>query len=247
MMFPRIRSGREVLRAIATVGVCLLIGAVSPTRARADEPSLTELVGADVGLSVEINGLKTQLRELPSAEWFRRLQQLSFVRQWRQGSEFAKWQAGQASLEAMAGQPLDRFAAELFGESVLLAVSPSKSGKPVAVLLSRAEREDSWDRALRLWDQLEAHDVRTLSVSGHGLQRRRKQVDGQKGGSDIFTARLGRTLAISESEEHIRDVFARLEAASTAKQFATLAQSPQFQRAVESLPTGCAIRVVVNP
>ena len=172
MIHFRICSDHKTLREIAVVGICLLIGVLPDAWTRADETSLTELVGADTGVSIEIHGLKQHLNDLPNTEWFRRLTQLPFVRKWQQGPEFAKWQAGKTSLEAMIGQPLDRFASELFGESMLLAIVPSKSGKPDALLLSRAERDDSWDGVLKLWDQLEPHDVQTQTVFGNSKKFR---------------------------------------------------------------------------
>ncbi len=243
----RVRVGIVKFRAIAAIGVFLLIGVLPGVSTRADEPSLTELVGADVGLSIEVHGLKQNLSDLPNAEWFRRLTQLPFVQKWQQGPEFAKWQAGKTSLETMIGQPLDRFAAELLGESMLVAFVPSESGKPDAVLLSRAERDDSWDRALKLWDQLEPHDVQKLSASGNSFQRRRKKAGGKTTGPEFFTAQLGRTLAISESEGQIRSVLARAEAKSSGSRTATLANLPQYRQAMESVPAASSIRVFVNP
>ncbi len=232
---------------IVCVGLCLLIAAWLPQETRADEPSLTELVGTDVGICIEVHGLKAHFADLPNAEWFRRLSQLPFVKKWQQGPEFAKFQVGKVALEALVGQPLDQFSVELFGESVLLAIVPTQQGKPAAVLLSRAARDDSWDRVLRLWDQLEAHDVQTMSAFGRSFQRRRKKVDGQKAGPDLFTVKVGRTLAISESEEQIRNVLARADATAAANRLSNLASMPQYKSAIDALPERCSIRVVVNP
>ena len=232
---------------IVCVGLCLLIVAWLPQETRADEPSLTELVGTDVGICIEVHGLKEHFSDLPNAEWFRRLTQLPFVKKWQQGPEFSKLQAGRVTLEALVGQPLDQFSVELLGESVLLAIVPTQQGKPTVVLLSRAAREDSWDRVLRLWDQLEAHDVQTMSAFGRSFQRRRKKVDGQKAGPDLFTAKVGRTLAISESEEQIRNVLARTDTTATANGLTNLASLPQYKNAMTALPKSCSIRVLVNP
>jgi hypothetical protein len=216
-------------------------------RACADEPELTSLVGENVGLCVEIRDLRSHIREVPSSEWFRRLRELSLVKRWQEGSEFARWQSGQASLSALLGQPLDEFASELFGESVVLAVSPSPSGPPMAMLLSRAAKDDSWDRVLTLWDQLEAHDVQTKSAFGRSFQVRRKKTNGRTTGPVLFTLKLGRTLAISEREELIRDVLARATPASNDSREKPLDQSPSFRRAMSSLPDKSAVRVFANP
>jgi hypothetical protein len=232
---------------VMLAGLCVPIDVLLPAPTSADEPALAQLVSADVGLCVEVNDLKSRLNQLPSAEWFRRARQLSLVRQWEQGPEFTKLQAGKEVLEALLNQPLERFAAEMFGESVLLAVTPSRDGKPVAVLLSRAEREDSWDRALRRWDQLETHDVQSLSAFGRGYERRRKVLDGRKVGVDVFSAKLGRTLAISDSEEQIQEVLGRAADAADTNRSATLARSLLYRRASESLPANCLLRAFVNP
>ncbi len=239
------RLKRLLARNVASI--CLLIAIFSPNVARADAPLLTELVGTDVGICVEINGLKKQFDDLPNAEWFRRLIQLPFVKAWQQGPEYAKLQVGKVGLEALVGLPLDRFAAELFGDSVLLVIVPTENGKPEAMLLSRAERDDSWDRVLRLWDQLEAHDVQTMSAYGRSFQRRRKKVDGLKAGPDLFTTKVGRTLAISESETQIRSVLARADSNTGANVPTNLANFTPYKSATAALPEGCSIRVVMNP
>lgn len=216
-------------------------------RACADEPELTSLVGENVGVCVEIRDLRSHLRDVPSAEWFRRLRDLSLVKRWQQGPEFTRWQVGQAGLAALLGQPIDQFVSELFGESVVLAVSPSPTGPPMAVLLSRAAKDDTWDRVLALWDQLEAHDVQTRSAFGRSFQIRRKKTNGQTTGPDLFTVKLGRTLAISEREELILDVITRAASAAKDSRVKPLDQSPNFRSAMSSLPEGSAVRIFVDP
>lgn len=216
-------------------------------RVCADEPELVSLVGENVGLCVEVRDLGSHLRDVPSADWFRRLCELSLVKRWQQGPEFARWQAGRLSLVALIGQPLDQFVTELFGESVVLAIVPSQSGTPMAVLLSRAAKDDSWDRVLALWDQLEAHDVQTKSAFGRTFQIRRKKTNGQTTGPDLFTVKLGRTLAISEHEELILEVLTRATSALNEARPKPLNQSETYRRAMSSLPTKSAIRVFVDP
>lgn len=213
----------------------------------AAEAELTTLIGEDVGLCVEIRDLGSHIRDVPSAEWFRRIRELSLIKRWQQGPEFAKWQAGQAGLTLLLGQPLDQFATELFGESVVMAITPSPSGPPMAVLLSRAAKDDTWDRVLALWDQLEAHDVQTKSALGRSFQLRRKKVNGQTMGPDLFTVKLGRTLAISEREELILDVIARATSASNDNRVQPLAQSPAYRQAMSELPERSVVRIFADP
>ncbi len=226
---------------------CSLLSEWRLAQACADEPELTSLIGENVGLSIEIRDLRSHLRDVPNAEWFRRLRELSLVKQWQQGPEFARWQLGQASLSALLGQPLDQFISELFGESVLLVVSPSPTGPPMGMLLSRAAKDDTWDRVLALWDFLEAHDVQTKSAFGRSFQIRRKKTNGQTTGPDLFTVKLGRTLAISEREELILDVITRSASAANENRVKPLDQSPNYRRAMSSLPAGSTIRIFVDP
>lgn len=216
-------------------------------RVCAEEPELTSLVGENVGLCVEIRDLRSHLRDVPNAEWFRRLRELSLVKQWQQGPEFARWQLGQASLSALLGQPLDQFVSELFGESVLLVVSPSSTGPPMGMLLARAAKDDTWDRVLALWDLLEAHEVQTKSAFGRSFQVRRKKTNGQTTGADLFTVKLGRTLAISEREELILEVITRSASAANENRVKPLDQSLTYRRAMSSLPESSAVRVFVDP
>lgn len=217
------------------------------TRAFADDPELISLVSEDVGLSVEIRDLRSHLHDIPSTEWFRRLREMPFVKRWQQGPEFARWQVGQATLTAVIGQPLDQFVSELFGESVVLAISPLKEGPPGGMLLSRATKNETWDRVLTLWDQLEAHEVQTKSAFGRSFQRRQKKTNGQNASPNLFTAKIGRILAISESEELIRDVLARSASAPNEGRAKSLDQSPAYRHAMAALPEPCSVRVFANP
>lgn len=226
---------------------CSLLCEWQLPRACADEPELTSLVAENIGLCVEIRDLRSHLRDVPSTEWFRRLRELSLIKRWQQGPEFARWQVGQASLAALVGQPLDQFVSELFGESVVLVVSPSPTGPPTGMLLSRAAKEDTWDRVLALWDLLEAHDVQTKSAFGRSFQVRRKKTNGQTTGPDLFTVKLGRTLAISEHEELILDVITRAASTSSDNRVKPLGQSTTYRQAMSSLPDGSAVRIFVDP
>ncbi len=235
-------------RCLAGLMLACLLGSVWPLRsACADEAELTSLVGDNVGLCVELRGLGSHIRDVPSAEWFRRVRELSLVKRWQQGPEFSKWQAGLNGLTLLLGQPIDQFASELFGESVVIAISPSESGPPMAVLLSRAAKDDTWDRVLALWDQLEAHDVQTKSALGRSFQLRRKKTNGQTTGPDLFTVKLGRTLAISEREELILDVIARATSASNDTRAKPLDQSPAYRRAMSELPERSVVRLFADP
>ncbi len=238
----------NILRwTFAMLVACPLLSGLCLARACADEPELTSLLGADIGLCVEVRDLRSHLRDVPSAEWFRRLREMPLVKRWQQGPEFAKWQSGQATLAVLIGLPLDQFVSELFGESVVLAISPSQAGPPGVVLLSRAAKDDTWDRVLTLWDQLEAHEVQTKSAFGRSFQRRQKKTNGQTSGPDLFTVKLGRILAISEREELIRDVLARSASAPNEGRAKSLDQSPAYQHAMAALPEQCAVRVFANP
>lgn len=226
---------------------CSLLCEWGLARACADEPDLTSLVAENIGLCVEIRDLRSHLRDVPTTEWFRRLRELSLIKRWQQGPEFARWQVGQASLAALVGKPLDQFVSELFGESVVLVVSPSPTGSPMGMLLSRAAKDDTWDRVLALWDLLEAHDVQTKSALGRSFQVRRKKTNGQTTGPDLFTVKLGRTLAISEHEELILDVITRAASTSSDSRAKPLDQSTTYRQAMSSLPDGSAVRIFVDP
>jgi hypothetical protein len=238
----------KILRwTFATLVTCLLLSELFVSRTYAEERELTSLLGAETGVCIEVRDLRSHLRDVPSAEWFRRLREMPLVKRWQQGPEFSKLQTAQATLALLIGQPLDKVVSELFGESVVMAITPSPSGSPGMVLLSRAAKEDSWDRVLALWDQLEAHDVQTKSAFGRSFQRREKKTNGQTSGPDLFTAKLGRVLAISEREDLIRDVLARSASAQNEGREKSLDQSPAYQHAMTALPERCVVRVFANP
>lgn len=232
---------------ICVLSCCLVFVAPPCSNAMGEAPLLAELVGADVGVCIEINGLKEQIEGVPKSEWFRRSVELPLVKSWQQSQEYGKLQTGKVALEGLIGMPLQRFASELFGDSILLVITPKSSGDPDMMLLSKAERDDTWDRVLRLWDQLEAHEVQTKAAFGRSFQRRRKVANGQKASPDLFTTKVGRILAISESEAQIRNVLARSDANATTNIEPSLATAAFYRSATAELPQGCLIRAVVNP
>ncbi len=242
-----IRRCSSIRWIVVLILACGLGSDFSLGRVAAEEPELTSLIGENIGLCLEIRDLGSHIRDVPSTEWFRRLRDLSLVKRWQQGPEFAKWQAGQAGLAVLLGQSLDQFVTELFGESVVVAISPSPTGTPTAVLLSRAAKNDTWDRVLALWDQLEAHDVQTKSAFGRSYQLRRKKTNGQTSGPDLFTVKLGRTLAISEREELILDVIVRATSVSKDDRVKPLGQSLAYRRAIAQLPERSLVRLFVDP
>ncbi len=214
--------------------------------ARGDEPELADLISNEAGLTVEVREFKSLLRDIPKANWFRQLTELSFVKKWRAGPEFGKLRTAKVAIEGLVAGPLNDLAAELFGETVLLAVFPTPNGKPVAMLLSRTEQPESIERLLKAWDQAEPHEVRTLPSPVGALQRRHKLGDGDKTGPDVFTARIGRTIAITESESLAREVLERSDSGE-AKAESRLSMSAAYRVGHESLPRECSIRAVVNP
>lgn len=226
---------------------CLLFSHRCSPFVCAAEPELTSLVGETVGVALEIRDLRSLIRDTPTSEWFRRLSELPLIKRWQHGPEFTRWEAGQASFSALIEQPLDQFVADLFGESVVLAVSPSPSGSPKAVLISRATTEGAWDRVFTLWDQLEAHDVQTRSAFGQSFQIRRKKPNDQANRADIFTVKLGRTLAISEHEELIIEVIKRFKLIADDNAAKPLDELDLFRRAFSAVPANSTVRLFVNP
>lgn len=240
-------SFRRLIRRLTTLICGLVICASSVVVARADDVDLTQLVSPDAGVCVELRDLRSQLQSIPKAEWFRRVVQLPLVKRWQQGPEFARFQAGLAGLVVLIGQPMDAFVSELFGESVVLAIFPAPQGSPGVLLLSRAAKDDTWDRVLTLWDQLEAHEVETRSAFGRSFQRRRKQGTGETTGSELFTLKLGRVIVLSQHEELIRSVLARVPSDKNAAPPSSLQELRSYRDAQSSLPAECVVRVFVNP
>lgn len=240
-------SFRRLIRRL-TAWVCgLLFCSSSVVIAHVDDIDLTHLVSQDAGVCVELHDLRSQIQDIPKAEWFRRVVQLPLIKRWQQGPEFAKLQAELAGLAVLIGQPMDAFVSELFGESVVLAIFPNPKGAPGVLLLSRAAKDDTWDRVLTLWDQLEAHEVETRSAFGRSFQRRRKKWNGETAGPDLFTLKLGKVIVISQREELIREVLTRATADKKKDRPPSLPELRPYRDAQSSLPVSCVVRVFVNP
>jgi len=240
-------------RRIVWVGTvaALFLPCVAVAQSSADARPLTRLVAADVGLCVEVSQFAKTWPAVAQSDFFKRLERLSFYRKWKTGSEYRKLLQTRAGIVAVTGKPFARFADELFGDEVVVAVYVDDRGRPQGVLLTRTASIDVLNAAIESWNRAEQPTTSTHGESGHRYFRR---VVGRKSGKTetLYYAKLGRTLAVSDHEAMIRRVIDLDRMTGAARRpddlsGKSLLESTVYQRAAGSLPAKTVASVYFNP
>jgi len=237
------------------VWVCILtdlfLPCVAAAQTSADSRPLTRLVTADVGLCVEVSQFAKTWPAFAQSDFFKRFERLSFYQKWKAGREFRKLLRTRAGIEAITGKPFARFADEIFGDEVVVAIYADGRGGAQGVLLTRATSVDVLNAAIESWDRAEQPVTSPRGESGRRFFRR---VVGRKPGKTetLYYARLGRTLAVSDHEAMIRRVIDLDRASSSARRGddssgKSLLESAVYQRAAGSLPAKTVASVYLNP
>lgn len=229
----------------------LFLPCVAAAQSSADTRPLTRLVAADVGLCVEVSQFAKTWPAVAQSKFFKRIERLSFYRKWKTGNEYRKLLQTRAGIEAVTGKPFARFANEMFGDEVVVAVYVNDRGRSQGVLLTRTAGVDVLNAAIESWNRAEQPTTSTHGESGRRYFRR---VVRRKQGrlETLYYTKLGRTLAVSDHEAMIRRVIdldrmtgpARRQNDLSGK---SLLESTVYQRAAGSLPAKTVASVYFNP
>ncbi len=218
---------------------------------------LLRFVGADASICVEASQLGERLPALTRSTLLGRLQNSSIYREWLKSTDYQKLEHARETVEKLTGKPIGQFAAELFGESLVLALYPVADGKLAGVLLTRAASEEVLEAALDAWRRAEPWELTRIEHAGQTYFRRAKPAKGKQRGEIQYYVAIGRLFAISDRESLIRQVIDLSQAPLKNKRTNTktvgganrenLFDSAFYQRARRSLSRDSVASVYVNP
>ena len=240
----------------------LLIG--KAVRAAQPDSRLLQFVGSEAGLVIEVSDLRRNLPKLKNSEIFRRLRNTNVYRQWKSSADYRGLVAAQTAIEKLVKKPLGEFLADLFGQSVALAVYPTAKDEPETVLITRASSQETLSAALAAWNRAERSVSETIQFSGHSYVRRKKldsneNKEKKKRSQTQFYVLFDDVLALSDSESVIRRVIELNSANQTEDGVALDSNAPAagvqqnflstaaFRQAEKSLSPKRFVSVYLNP
>ena len=225
--------------------LCVL-APIGDIQAAAPANQLLKLVGSDVGLCVEMSQLKDRLPQAAESDLFKRFQATTVYRQWTAGKDYRKLMEARQGIEKLSKKPFGQFASELFGESVVLAVYPVPQGEPVGVLLIQTASVEALESGLAVWSRVEKQKTSQRKYAGHVYFQRTKPAHRKRASETQYYFKQNRSLAVSDSEKMIQRVIG-LANAETARQDASLVDSPTYRKAIGSLSADNTVSVFFNP
>lgn len=208
------------------------------------EIPLTRLIGRDVGVCVEIIGLRREWAAIHTSPVLQRLQRTEFYERWSGSDDFRKLQEAARAIEKAADQRLKHLVGDLFGEHVALAVYPATDGQPIGVLLMQTAGAAELETALSIWNRLEPCTIESREHAGHAYSCRYRTRAAEGENRPQYYVKLGRVLALSDDEEAIRRVIDL--AGAGLRSGATLAESETYREAIASLAIDHFARVYLN-
>lgn len=242
------------------VGSLLTLVLLAPARLLAEEPALDllRLVDAKAGLCLEVTNLKSRLPDLKRSELVGRLTASPFLQAWTDSRQYQRLQNGQAAIQQATQQPIGRFLADMFGESVIVAVYPvegHETGDDTRfMLLTHAADRQVLDSTLEIWNRAEPQKSETLSHRGRGYIRRTRLAGRRHGDHVLYYATFGRTFVLTDSERLVRraiELRGRAKKSSAGDggdlEAPSLRESPVFKESRASISPESIASLYLNP
>ncbi len=210
--------------------------------------SLFELVGSDVGLFVELTNLRDEVPKFKGAEVFQRVQQTHFYQKWIDSPGFQKLLGVRTIVENITQKPIGKMAAELFGESVVLAIYPRQDGEASAIFLTQTQTSASLESALALWNQSKSVSIAEFKYHGHQYVRRTEsKANGDQTEIQFYTV-IGQTFAVSDREGMIHRAIALAKRSTADGAAATsVLELSTYQHARKNVPDSAVAFAFFNP
>ena len=226
------------------VAITILLTWTGLARSQDADFPLTSLLEPNVGMCLEIHGLRRHVDDLQSSGFAVRVQSLPMYKTWIQSREFGKLKTASAWVETVVGKPPREFAGDLLGQSVALAISPTET-QPKGLFLTRAVNAGVLEHFVTVWQKTDkSGEFTVLTHNGHTYTRRTKAAAHEI----VYFARLGRIFVLSDYEPVVKSTIDRFAARSNgAKLGKSLADLPAYQAARNALSTANVATVFVNP
>lgn len=211
-----------------------IAGAAEPKR------ELWDLVHKDAGLAIEARNLSEQSRQFVKSELFQRIQRHSAWQQLLHGRQVQHLQQVRQAVNDVTHASLVSWLDKLFGQEVILAITPQASGKPRSVLLTRLKQPADLEEILAAWNKLEPRTEAKFQHRGVDYFSRVKADQHDP----LFYVLIDDVLVVSDQGEAIT---VALDLALDQQHENALLRLPSFQKLLQTLNSASVIRIVAQP
>lgn len=223
--------------------------AADQTQTSVGERRLSDWVGDDLGLCLELNDLPRHWASFAEGPLAKRLWAFPPLAAWREQNREVL-SAVRGEIERRTGVPPKVLLRQLLGRVVLFAIWPPAdlpAGKPNVLLLAEAVDRDLIERTLKTL-------VSARKKAGKWRGETSLQVAGEKfiidavtpddEQAEFYVTSADRVAMIATSEAILRDV---LERRANSAKASSLAGSPAYRAAGEHVASDAAARLFINP
>lgn len=215
------------------IAVCL--GSVQTATAKT--PELAASLPESTAICLRIDDLPARYQEVVDSGLKQRVEKFLPYQNWRQSKDFGKLRQLSFAIETLTGKPVWEVTQQLFGESVIVGLIPSrKNGEDdVLILVTRAESSQILSELLDKWNKAERAELRSHAFKGQ------KYLERKASGATTFYAIDDRDFVFSSNELGIQ---ASLMAKSSHR---NLVSQSWYEKAQEHFEASTDIRISLNP
>lgn len=239
-LFPRRGFPRWFLAVSrALFWTTVLVQVSKPAWAGEAVDEIARVVPRDMAVCLVVEDLARHYQQARASESGRRLAELPVFTLWRQSAAYRKILAVDLPLRTFLGLGIEELRDQIFGDAVVLAFRPgSRPGKDdVGLLFVRTRTPETLAnliaRITRPLLGMPWEERQHRGVTYHWAQGAR--------GQNLGIVRLGRVGIVGDKEAALHQVI------DAEHDHTGIAREPLFQEIERALPTGCFLRVVLNP
>ena len=228
----------------------LLFGMVFAPEALAAGPGddLLKLVPADSGVTLAVEDLRDNAKEIVGSPLFEKLKTAPAVRTWLASEGFRGIQRGSREVLAALGVSVETFRDEILGDSLILAFQPGPASRPDlgrGLLLVRPRDQGLVSKLLKALNEIQTRSGELEAVEDRprgpiSYKIRKFKLIGRP--SDYYVQLDDGSFAWSNSESMIQDVIDRKLSPGSG-----LGDDPAFRKVRRGLPERPLISLFVNP
>jgi len=207
---------------------------------------LRSLVGADVGLCIELNQLDSQAAVLNDGRLVKRFRAWPVYRKWLSSEDYKRFNIGLQLVRTLTGKPAWQVAKELFGRQAILAVYRLGRDRPIGVLLTTLRNGEELDAMLDVISRMDPRSTESRTYRGEEYQCRLQQ-NPDTGQAPQFYLRLGKQVAFSDDERAIQRVIdLHVRKLPGGGERRSLLQQPLYTTMANGLRDQALLNVFVN-
>jgi hypothetical protein len=237
------------MRACFLFLVLAAIGSPTST-ARGSGPAdeLLRLVPVDSGVTLAVEDLRGQSREIRESTLFDALRRLDAVRGWLGSDHFRMFERTAKELEKGFGVSIEVIRDDLLGDAVIFALQPGPPAQPNlsrGLLLLRPRDRDLVSRLLKTMNEIQTQtgELERVTSRSRGTQTYSvRQFKANLRPPEYYIQLDDGTFGWSTSEEMIQGVIDRKATSGSG-----LGDDPNFRKLRKGLPDRALVSLFVNP